>query len=95
MIYEIWLDAFSFWAFTFFLGIAIGIWIGVAHGSQIARAFARFRPGPKVTPQTARGVLFQMQDQPAGILPPLPEEADYWDIYGVVDGKHIKLNDKA
>lgn len=63
MIYEIWLDAFSFWAFIFLLGVATGIWIGVAHGAQIERVVARFRPGPKVTPEMARGVLMDLQEQ--------------------------------
>lgn len=63
MIYGFWLDGFSFWAFLFFLGIATGIWIGVAHGAQIERVVARFRPGPKVTPEMARGVLMDLQEQ--------------------------------
>lgn len=63
MIYEIWLDAFSFWAFIFFLGVATGVWLGVAHGGQIEAIFAKFRPEPKMTPETARAVLFAIQDQ--------------------------------
>lgn len=63
MIYEIWLDAFSFWAFIFLLGVATGIWIGVAHGAQIERVVAWFRPEAKMTPEIARGVLVDLQEQ--------------------------------
>lgn len=59
----IWLDSFSAFAFGAAIAIPIGIWIGVAHGAQIEAMFTRFRPQPKVAPETARAVLFAIQDQ--------------------------------
>lgn len=90
MIYEIWLDAFSFWAFIFLLGVATGIWIGAAHGAQIERVVAWFRPEPKMAPETARAMLFAIQDQLGRPLPPMVEGQDGW----IINGKLYKSDEQ-
>lgn len=68
---DIWIDLGLLIAWSL-IALIVGIWIGVAHGAQIGYLLDRFRSEPKMTPETARAVLFAMQDE----LAPLPIVVD-------------------